>query len=105
MVNVTYYLNTYQTVFTASPDNEVAILLSTTLLLLAIIIQGVAVTYIFVESKAFGISLKVGNLAFMLFTLLNLCVASSQGNPCIQSSLTIRFVISLVRPTIRCTTT
>lgn len=94
MVNVTYYLNTYQTVFTVSPDNEAAILLSTALLLLAIIIQGVAVTYIFVESKAFNISLKVGNLAFMLFTLLNLCVASSQGNPCIQPVLL--FGLSLV---------
>ena len=91
---MTYYLNTYQTVFTASPDNEVAILLSTTLLLLAIIIQGVAVAYIFVDSKAFDISLKVGNIVFMLFTVLNQTIVGNYGNPCIQSVLL--FGLSLV---------
>ena len=94
IVDVTYYLNTYQTVFTASPDNEPVILVSTTLLLLAIIIQGVAVAYIFVDSKAFNISLKVGNIVFMLFTVLNQIIVGNNGNPCIQSVLL--FGLSLV---------
>ncbi len=92
-VEVTQYLNTYQTVFSVPFNNAADILISTSLLLIALIVQGIAVAYIFVDSKALNVSLKVGNIVFMIFTLINLCAVGYRA-PCIQAVLL--FGLSLV---------
>ena len=67
--------NVYQTLIV--PINSAANFGNASLLVVGFLIQGAAITYIFIDSKGLGLTIKILNLAYLVFAGMNLAMVCS----------------------------